>query len=441
MKLNASTQCIKIACLSSILLAPLAHAENGETSGLFEDSKMTLSTRNIAMYLDVDTNDDKDQFAWAQGVAIDYQSGYLADLIGFDATYEGAIKLDANDHFQGRNLLRDNNGDAEGFNKMSQMYLKAKLGDDEAYARVYLGWKQLHKLGAITISRSRAVTSSYQSISGEAGYQGLRLRGAYTDRFSDRDTPLKERFATLGGEKIDDIITGDVTYQWGKKNSVLVFSGQSRDYLRRSGLEFKWNTAVNENEKIKLSGYYYLNQGLDKWEGIPFDDSASHYNLNLDYLFGGWTLGGSYAYTDAKRSNGLGIFYWDLGKNTDGNFNSRADGTGIDFNKDGEQMVAFQAMYNMGKSGVPGLMIGARATYGFGMQYQGLDLDEASLDMLAMYRFQAPALKGLSMMLGVGPGYSYAMDGGMNPVIENGDWKKAPTIGATFMLDYKFNLL
>ncbi|MGF1757742.1 OprD family porin [Photobacterium sagamiensis] len=440
MELTTTSRCVKIACLAGLLLSPIAQAE-----GLLEDSKLNLKTRNIAMYLyddDQDIDDVKEHFAWAQGLTIDYQSGYLADIIGFDATYAGVIKLGANDHFQNRDLLRDNDGKAEGFNKISQIYAKAKLGDEDLYANLYGGWKELYKTGALTVSRSRAITSSYQGISGEVGYKGLRLRGVYTNRFSDRNTPEKKRFKTFSGKKIDNIITGDLSYSWGKTNVVNLFSGVSKDYLRRDGLEFKWLTPLSEKSKIGMTGYFYQNDGLDNWEGIPFDDKATHYNLNLDYMVGAWALTGSYAYTEAERSNGLGMFYWNMGgKNTDGNFNSKADGAGLDYHKDGETMVGGQAMYNMASAGYPGLMLGARANYGFGMEFKGADIDEATLDFLAMYKFQDKSLKGLSMMVGVGPGYSYAMDKAMNPVIENGDWKKRHFVAATFVLDYKFNLL
>lgn len=436
MNLTSTFKCVRLACLIGLVIPPIAEAD-----GLFENNELSLSTRNIAMYLDEDTSNSESQFAWAQGVAIDYKSGYLADIIGFDATYSSAIKLGANDNFQGRDLLRDNNGKAEGFNKVSQIYAKIKLGDDELYANAYGGWKELYKTGSLTVSHGRAVVASYQGISGEVGYNGLRLRGVYTDRFSDRDSPEKKRFKTLTGKKIDNIITGDISYSWGEKNVVNLFSGESKDYLRRSGLEFKWLTPVSDTSKIGLSGYFYQNDGLDNWEGMAFDDKANHYNLNLDYMVGSWALSGSYAYTEAELDNGLGMFFWDMGKNTDGNFNSKADGTGTDFNKDGETMIAFQAMYNMANAGVPGLMLGARATYGFGMKYQGADIDEAELNLLMMYQFQDKALKGLSMMAGVGPGYSYVADGVRNPIVENGDWEKRSILGGVFVIDYKFDLL
>ncbi len=437
MELTTISKCVKIACLASFVLSSIVQAE-----GLWEDNKLTLKTRNIAMYLDTNTSQSDDaQYAWAQGIAIDYQSGYFADVIGFDATYSGAIKLMANDNFQGRDLLRDNNGKAEGFNKISQIYAKAKLGDNNLYANIYGGWKELYKTGSLTVSHSRAVVASYQGISGEVGYKGLILRGVYTNRFSDRDSPDKVRFKTLEGKKIEHIITGDISYSWGKKNVVNLFSGESKNYIRRSGLELKWRTPISKTEKIGLSGYFYHNDGLDNWEGMAFNDKANHYNLNIDYMFSSWSLTGSYAYTKAELEDGLGIFFWDMGKNTDGNFNSKADGVGTDFNKDGEHMISFNAMYNMANAGIPGMKIGASATYGFGMEYQGVDINEAELNFLVMYDFQDKAFKGLSMKAGVGPGYSFVTDGGITPVIKNGDWEKRSILGAVFMIDYKLNLM
>ena len=49
-----------------------------------------------------ETEPKKVHNAWGQGVAVDYQSGYFADIIGFDATYYGAVKLGASDYFMGR---------------------------------------------------------------------------------------------------------------------------------------------------------------------------------------------------------------------------------------------------------------------------------------------------------------------------------------------------
>jgi hypothetical protein len=55
---------------------------------LFSQSHMNLSFKNYWKYLkEEETEPKKVHNAWGQGVAVDYQSGYFADIIGFDATY------------------------------------------------------------------------------------------------------------------------------------------------------------------------------------------------------------------------------------------------------------------------------------------------------------------------------------------------------------------
>ncbi|HIF5761335.1 TPA: OprD family outer membrane porin, partial [Raoultella ornithinolytica] len=75
----------------------------------FSQSHMTLSLKNYWKYLkEEETEPKKVHNAWGQGVAVDYQSGYFADIIGFDATYYGAIKLGASDYFNSRGVLYNN---------------------------------------------------------------------------------------------------------------------------------------------------------------------------------------------------------------------------------------------------------------------------------------------------------------------------------------------
>jgi hypothetical protein len=89
---------------------------------------MTLSLKNYWKYLkEEETEPKKVHNAWGQGVAVDYQSGYFADIIGFDATYYGAIKLGASDYFNSRGVLYNNGtgnkkSNAEGFSKFGQQH-------------------------------------------------------------------------------------------------------------------------------------------------------------------------------------------------------------------------------------------------------------------------------------------------------------------------------
>lgn len=113
---------------------------------------MTLSLKNYWKYLkEEETEPKKVHNAWGQGVAVDYQSGYFADIIGFDATYYGAIKLGASDYFNSRGVLYNNGSgnkksNAEGFSKFGQrnMKLKYQLADLNLNAR--WGWQMMKTL-------------------------------------------------------------------------------------------------------------------------------------------------------------------------------------------------------------------------------------------------------------------------------------------------------
>lgn len=62
----------------------------------FTDSQLTISAKNYWKYLKEENANPKHVHnAWGQGFSAEYQSGYFADIIGFDASYYSAIKLSA----------------------------------------------------------------------------------------------------------------------------------------------------------------------------------------------------------------------------------------------------------------------------------------------------------------------------------------------------------
>ncbi|HEY3984403.1 OprD family outer membrane porin [Cedecea sp.] len=131
--------------------------------GLFSDSHLDLTLKNVWMLNTTDAMADQgigDQNAWAQALHLDWQSGWLWDHVGVDASWYGVAKLYANDAFYGRDLLRDNNGKAEGFNKLGQLYAKARWGDSQRHLSFWAGWRQLYKFAALNVTRSRAAPST-----------------------------------------------------------------------------------------------------------------------------------------------------------------------------------------------------------------------------------------------------------------------------------------
>lgn len=104
---------------------------------LFSQSHLSLNARNYWKYLKENESQPKEVHnAWGQAFTLNYSSGYLFDIVGFDASYSGIIKLAASDYFSTRGLLYNDGagfdkGNASGFNKPGQRYLKLKLGDGE----------------------------------------------------------------------------------------------------------------------------------------------------------------------------------------------------------------------------------------------------------------------------------------------------------------------
>ncbi|VTR26050.1 putative outer membrane porin protein [Serratia fonticola] len=85
-------------------------------SSFINDSHADLSFRNVFKNLSTEDYGERSiQTAWGQGITLDYQSGYFADMLGVDASYYGVIKLAASDDFWGRSVLYNDNGQAKRF--------------------------------------------------------------------------------------------------------------------------------------------------------------------------------------------------------------------------------------------------------------------------------------------------------------------------------------
>ncbi|ARD59976.1 outer membrane porin, OprD family protein [Kosakonia radicincitans DSM 16656] len=404
------------------------------------DSQLDLTLKNIWMF---NTGDQMallgvgDQSAWAQAAHLDYQSGWYGDLLGIDASWYSVAKLSANASFAGRDLLRDNHGHAEGFNKIGQLYAKLKWGDEAAYARLYAGWRQLYKFGALNVTRSRAAPSSWQGISMESGWGAISARGAWVTRFSERDEPEKHRFYTLASNKpIDHIATGEIIWSPSKNTRISWMTGESDNYLLRHGIEAQFSIPVAERQNLLLRGAWYYNRGLDKWEGARgFSHSARHLFTLVGYQYHHMESGIGWSKTKAPLNNGLGSFYWHLGKNTRGAFNSPADGEGNDYVNDGEQMFYLYGKYAFS----PEFTVGLYGNYGYNINYQNTALTEWEYG--GYFAWTPKRLEGFSLFAGIGPSYGWKLNNGKPWLTEDKrTFHRSKGIGGAVSVEYKFGL-
>lgn len=420
---------------------PPANAADFSSGGFFESSHMDLILQNVWMLNTTDQLADQgvgDQNAWAQAVHLNWESGWVWDSVGVDASWYGVEKLYANDAFYGRDLVRDNNGHAEGFNKLGQIYGKGRWGDKAQHLYLWAGWKDMYKFGTLTSSHSRATPSTWEGISSEAVWNDFTVRGAIVTRFSERDEPEKRRFMTLSsGQQIDYIATGDASWSPSKGTKITYVMGEAKDYLLRHGIEANGRLPVTDKLNLLTKGVFYYNRGLSDWEGTrSFNDDAEHLYLQLGYQYGGSESGIGWSKTRAPLDNGLGNFYWHFGKNSRGAFNSPADGEGNDYINDGEQMIYAYSQYKFS----PELMAGIYGNYGYGVEYQNVALKEWEYG--GYFLWSPEAIKGFSIFAGVGPSYSWKLTSKKTPSLtdDKKTFNRAKGIGAALRVEYKFNL-
>ncbi|ROR15012.1 OprD family outer membrane porin [Erwinia sp. JUb26] len=415
-------------------------ANASDEEGFFQQSHLDLTLKNIWM---VNTNnafaedDIGPQNVWAQALLVDYRSGWFQEWLGLDASWYGVSKLHANRSFAGRDLVRDHHGHAEGFQKLGQLYLRTQWGDKQHFLKMKGGWQQLNKFAVLNVTHSRAAPSSWQGISGEARYQQFYLRGAVVNQFSERDEPEKRHIRTLKSNKrIDYIATGDLTWQPQKGRAVTLVAGESKDYLRREGIETAWTQPLTAELNLLLRGVWYRNSGLSEWEGARgFDHHAEHLyglaGLQNDRVEGGF----GWSKTRAHLSNNLGRFYWHMGKNTRGAFNSKADGPGNDYVNDGEQMFYLYGQYQLS----PEWLTGIYGYYGNGMRYQGVSLHEYEFGGFVSW---APeSLHGLTLLAALGPSTSWKYTHGKPTLTVDGEgYHHSRSVGSVVSIEYKFGL-
>ncbi|GKX64216.1 putative outer membrane porin protein [Pragia fontium] len=440
---------LSVALLTSALLPLSAYAEsqkNDTTPEFLADfvnnSQLDFSLRNVFKNLNTsDYGERSVQTAWGQGFTLDYRSGYLADMIGVDASYYSVLKLANSDEFYGRSVLYNDNGEAKGFNKMGQIYGKFRLGDDDTYFHLYSGWKELRKWGALNIS-TRAIPSSYLGWSAEAGTGPLRLRGAYVTRYTDRDSPEKVHFRSADRKRqISNISTADVKYQL-QDYSALYFWGESHDYMRRQGLELEWKPSTMAGNKLRVTSLFYLNQGLDNWTEMStshktFNKNAYHYALMAQWQADRWKHKVGASYTVAKLDDGLGRFEWHLAKNSRGTFNSMADSWGNDYVGHKEKMIAWTPGYAV----TPEIEVGAVTNYGWGMKYKGVSIDRGETLLYTRWAPVDGKLKNLSVQLSGGPSWNFQSKRN-KPILNESQDKAllAQNHSIELQIDYKFKI-
>lgn len=433
----------------SVLLLSMLSVQNGwaydiengdflKDSNLFKDSSLDFEAINKFQYLN--SNDypypsTAVQTAWAQGLRADFKSGYLNDNFGFDASYVGVVKLAASDYFFTRQYLyaaSDNNGDhlsePESFNKLENLYLKQKFGDDIFGLKFKEGQMALHQFGALD-SLNKMTNTSFYGLTNEINYKNFLLRTGYFTKYSNSDTPYESDFKTYAGKSIDYMLTGDISYK-NKDYSLLYFYGYSDKYLLQHGLSYE-----TSGFPYQYKTHFFINQGLSEWKDMAstykyFDTNAYHLSTEVNYLAPKLFVKLGYGYTRAERGTGLGRFF-DTADNI--NFDSIAYGISEQFINNNESVVGLMAMYQVSNSFSSGPFL----RVGYGHQYAGNHMQD--YEMGIMNKWNPEHLKNLTIFFGAGPNWTFKRSSDNTPLLDsNGDWIRGRGICVASSINYKF---
>lgn len=405
-------------------------------NAFFSDSKVNFVARNYWKYLKEDESDNKRvHSAWGQSFAINYQSGYLFDFIGFDATFTGAIKLAASENFASRGILyRNSNNEAEGFSKIGQRYVKIKLGQDDGFnVKAKAGWQILKNFGTLTAS-NRLSENSYLGYSADFHYQDLKLDVAYVTSSINRDSPDKVHFTTNDGKTVDYIATTGLTYK-NKDFSFNYAYGEADNYLRRHFIESSYKAMPNLTIGVQLYGSY----ALDEYKNMPisrkaFDDSAWHYASDIKWQSNDWSLKFGLAYTKANKTGGLGYYDRHMTKNSRGRFSSLT-AAGADYMRDGELALTALGTYNF----IDDVTTGLQLNYGR-FKYENNSIWTGEVNIINHWKPSDPRLKKLSVFTMFGFGRSYK-NNNKTPILQNGRAQSSPNLSGEVIIEYRFDLL
>ncbi|MBF1994732.1 outer membrane porin, OprD family [Serratia symbiotica] len=433
MKNSASWGVIAIALLSTTAQSA---DKSLVDSSFFKDSQAEISLKNYWKYLKDDADIAKPQeihSAWGQGLALGYQSGYLADILGVNLDYYSAVKLGASDAFNSRgvlynNKLNDGKDNAAGFSKIGQRYIKLKGEVGGATLNAQWGWQTLRDYGVISRS-TRLSPSSYLGWSGGATRAGLSFRGAYIERSMARNSPESLRLQTNDGRVIGHLATAELGYKNDLFNGQLAY-GESQDYLRRQILRL----AFSPDEKLTLGSQIYTTQALDGYQAMAlskrhFDRNANHYAFDAKWQEPRWNLKLGIAHT---RAGALGFYPRHMTKDSRGTFTSMANVEA--YMADGETMLGMEAEYRM----TPEFTAGLLGTYGQ-FDYQGARVRLGEINAFGRWTPSHHKLKNLTVLAIVGPGWSYKHQNN-TPVIADGRYQTSHSLAAEFIAEYRFKL-
>jgi len=375
---------IKTSIISSAILAAMSlQVQAADLSGgFFADSKADLNLRSY--YFNRDKIGQSDAKALSQGVRLNFESGYINNVIGFDASLFSSLKLNGEQGHGGTGLLRSDGDSQKSYTKIGQAYIKAKLGENSELkaGRIVLNTPLLND------SDSRSTPSSTQAVVATTQIQGADLYAIWSDRGSSKTNQSFDKYTDSNGDDYDVKVIGG-GYTFGNDLSVSVAHGQADDVLQQSYINLGFPYQISDKVAVKFDVHYYTAES----DGMALGHVSSDYDSDL------YNLAAQFSYDTSKLTFSYQEVSGDAyqlgwGGDDETGFSTWNSVQRLDFNREDER--SWQVRFDHKFQDIKGLSFMTRYTRGDNIKRaQAGDGSEWERNVELKYAFQD--IDGLSL--------------------------------------------
>ncbi|MEE4124390.1 OprD family porin [Pseudomonas viridiflava] len=380
--------------LPSLLLsvAPWVSAD-----GFIEDSKLKLQLRNV--YFNENFRDEhglstraaltakSERTEWAQGLLLDYQSGFTQGVLGFGVDASGllGIKLDSGKGRSGTGLLPVHS-DGRAADEFSSLGAAAKVR--LAKTTVKYG-SLLPKTPVLVYNDARLLPQVYQGTQfTSTDIENLTLTGGRLDQFKLRDSSDSRSIVPDGfsGKGADFTYVGG-DYRLGKNVRLSYFYGELEEFYRQQFASIQHDLKLGSGVLTSDLRYFHSVDAGAARSGKIDNDMLSG---QLTYALAGHSVGAGYQ----VLSGDAGLPY--ISGATVYSFSNVGIGK---FIEEDEKTWMVSYGYDFARLGAPGLTFSTRYLRGDNEKSGPAQLREWERDAEIAYVVQGGAFKGLGVKL------------------------------------------
>ncbi|VVO06884.1 Porin-like protein NicP [Pseudomonas fluorescens] len=380
--------------LPSLLLsvAPWVSAD-----GFIEDSKLKLQLRNV--YFNENFRDEhglsarsaltakSERTEWAQGLLLDYQSGFTQGVLGVGVDASGllGIKLDSGKGRSGTGLLPVHS-DGRAADEFSSLGAAAKVR--LAKTTVKYG-SLLPKTPVLIYNDARLLPQVYQGTQFiSTDIENLTLTGGRLDQFKLRDSSdsrsiIPDGFSGKGSDF--SYVGGD--YRFGKNVRLSYFYGELEEFYRQQFASIQHDLKLGSGVLTSDLRYFHSVDAGAARSGKIDNDMLSG---QLTYALAGHSVGTGYQ----VLSGDAGLPY--ISGATVYSFSNVGIGK---FIEEDEKTWMVSYGYDFARLGAPGLTFSTRYLRGDNEKSGPAQLREWERDAEIAYVVQGGAFKGLGVKL------------------------------------------